>query len=108
MATAQPMVVNNRSVMSRVMLAGMVMMQSLWDWAERMPQLVVVAESSAPMARSVGRMRPPVLREGMVMTRNGAPVTHVRQALLLPVVMIGRRVGRIHWERRRFRRQRRR
>jgi len=108
MAMAQPMVVNNRSVMSRVMLAGMVMMQSLWDWAERMPQLVVVAESSAPMARSVGRMRPPVLREGMVMTCNGAPVTHVRQALLLPVVMIGRRVGRIHWERRRFRRQRRR
>jgi len=104
----QSMVMNHSVVMSQVMLARMVMMQSLWRWTDRMPQLVVVAERSAPMGRPVSRMLPFVVPEGMVMTRNGAPVMRVRQALLLLVVMIGRRLRRIHGKGRRFRRQRRR
>jgi hypothetical protein len=63
MAMPQPMVVNHPAVMSQVMLPHLVMMQSLWRGAERVPQLVVVAERPASMISHVSRMGPSMMPE---------------------------------------------
>jgi hypothetical protein len=63
MAMPQPMVVNRPAVMSQVMLPHLVMMQSLWRGAERVPQLVVVAERPASMISHVSRMGPSMMPE---------------------------------------------